>query len=167
MELTWLLLIISFGLFFTKAGYLGTPYRLACISYLLMQGRFADDQWMYFVATFCTIDYLCARFFMARTDANSVLLKRLLLTGVAVNFFLGVDLAFNTNFVYDNWERIVQGLNILQIITLISGGYSAGLVDRDWFMDKYGSFNHRAERMVASLLHSCRGLLAKRKRKEI
>jgi len=161
MELTWVLLVISFGLFFTKAKYLGTPYRLASIFYLALADRLDSAAWYTFVAVFCLIDYLCARFYMNKTDGYSHILKVLLLFGVVVHFFLGVDLAFETNIVYDAWERIIQGLNILQIITLIVGGYSAGLVDRRWYVDKYSRALVHSKYMVDRLYNRRSGFLEK------
>ena len=126
-----------------------------------MHDRLGDVEWYNFVAIFCIVDYLCARFFMNKTDEFSNILTWLLLSGVAVNFFLGVDLAFKTNIVYDNWERIIQGLNILQIITLMTGGYSAGLVDRRWYLDKYSGIVARKELMVALVRSGGSRLFAK------
>jgi len=154
METQWILLVVAFGLWLTKAGDLGAPYRLATIFFILLETFYAGMTWITFVPIFCVIDYLCAKFYMKRTDEFSNILKWLLLYGVVTHFFLGVEIAFETNFVYDNWEIIIQGLNILQIFTLMIGGYSAGLVDRRWFMDKYSRGMASKELMVA-LARSC------------
>lgn len=124
---TWILLIIGVVLLFTKAYRLGLPYIFASAFYICLD-YFYEPQLSAssFVAIFCGVDYMCARYCRKQGAGIPTWIFRVLLLGVLTHAMIGIDIVFNTNIVYDRYEVIIQSLNIIQMMLLISGGYSAG-----------------------------------------
>ena len=126
-----------------RARYLSYPYIAVSLFFLFVDYFHRINEWEIYVSSMMFIDFMCFKYFQRITSVYSELLRVLLLSGVVLHFLLGVDYYFDWSIVYiDRYQMYVKALNVLQIITLILGGYGAAMADRKRLVDwshSYGS----------------------------